>query len=243
MQQYFVQGSFNINDTIVFNEEQSHHMLHVLRMREQELIRVVDERGQVFLAQVKRNDDTLAQAIIKEELPPSAPVVHITLALALIKGERWDYAIQKACELGVSQIQPIVCERCVVKVKEDGLEKKLRRWNKIALEACEQCKRSDLVEVNPPLLLRELAKENAQLKLVAYENADHKADALRHIVSEHPDVEEILVVIGPEGGFTQAEFNFLVEQGFCCMSLGPRILRAETAALAAVNSLMVYYEK
>lgn len=242
MQQYFIKGQHQLHDCITFDEEQSHHIQHVLRMREHEQVRVVDEAGHVFLAQLNANK-SIAQAVLMEALPSIQTHVSITLALALIKKERFDYAIQKACELGVSNIVPLLSTRCVVKVKEDALEKKQTRWNKIALEACEQCKRSDLVEVKLPATIQEVLQQEAQVKLLAYENADHQADQLKHIVEAHPDVRSILVLIGPEGGFTMEEVKACLDAGCHCISLGPRILRAETAALAAINTLNVLYEQ
>lgn len=241
MQQYFVKGTCQLHQAIVLDEEQAHHIQKVLRMHSGELIRLVDETNHVFLSEVHCSSTGVSAVAIKE-LPPVKPKVNITLALALIKGERWDYAIQKCCELGVGTIQPLITSRCVVKIKEDALDKKLKRWNKIALEACEQCKRSDLVEVLAPCTLQELNDSSSELKLLAYEQADHTSDQIKQLVNAYPDVTDILCVIGPEGGFSQEEANQLLQQGFLCTSLGHRILRAETAALAIVNTLSMLYE-
>lgn len=241
MQQYFVPGKWQCGQRICLNEEQTHHIVHVLRMREGDAVRIVDEANHTYLAEI-RTSGTLAEADLKEELPQVKSPVKITLAIALIKGERWDYAIQKACELGVHCIQPLITRRCVVKFKEDAADKKIRRWNKIALEACEQCKRSDLVEVTSPCTLTELYEQCAEVNLVAYENADHHAATMKKVVMAHPEAKTILCVVGPEGGFAQEEITALLSKGFECISLGPRILRAETAALAIVNTLTVLYE-
>lgn len=241
MQQYFVKGTCQCDQTIQLDEEQCHHIQHVLRMRTGTQIRVVDETKRVYLAQVACSSTGVSAVAIKE-IPPVHSEVYITLALALIKGERWDFAIQKSCELGVGEIQPLMTSRCVVKIKDDAVNKKQTRWNKIALEACEQCKRTDLVHVKAPCTIQDIAQLPADLKLLAYENADHTTDQLKQIVEAHPYAKHIVCVIGPEGGFAEEEVKTLLAQGFVCTSLGPRILRAETAAISMVNTLCVLYE-
>ena len=240
MQQYFVNTLFE-NECLSLDKEQSHHILHVLRMKEHEKIRIVDKEGTVYLSEIHIcGKQVIAQRL--QMLPPNISPISITLALALIKKERFDFAIQKACELGVKQIQPFVSSRCVVKCKKDDANRKMERWNKIALEACEQCKRTDLVEVMPPCSINDLIGMHADVKLCAYEHADHHANALKNILKKQNTVQSFLCVIGPEGGFQESEAKTLISHGFLCTSLGPRILRAETAAMSIVNTISVYYE-
>ncbi len=240
MQQYFVKGTISIGSSVFFSREQLHHIRHVMRMKEGDLLRLADEAAHVFLAQLRSVEGSY-QAMVIEELKVEKARVHITLAAALIKGERWDYMCQKCSELGVSKIQPLITSRCVVKLQDKDIAKKQARWNRITMEACEQCKRSDLVMVDTPCDLNELLACEAQLKLLAYEHADAKSDRLLDIVHRYPDVTSILCVIGPEGGFHVQEAQLLSDNGFLSVSLGPRILRAETAALSIVNVLSLLY--
>ncbi len=241
MQQYFVSGTIRLQEPVLFNDQQLHHIQTVLRMKECRQIRLVDETSQVFIAELHHQDGCMV-AIPIHKIEAVTNRISITLALALIKGERWDYALQKCSELGVESIQPLITSRCVVKLKAADLQKKRQRWNRITMEACEQCQRADLVTVNEPCAISQLSALSANVKLLAYENADATGEHIVSFVKNHPNVRSILVAIGPEGGFTASEVKQFHEQGFQNISLGRRILRAETAALSAVNLLSLLYE-
>ena len=240
MQQYFVSGKHTIGDEVMLSKAQQHHIKTVLRMKEGASIRLADEDAQIFLAEVRIQGSNLS-AVLTKRLPSFIPRVHITIGAALIKGERWDYMCQKCSELGVSTIQPLMTSRCVVKIKETDIAKKTERWNKITMEACEQCQRADLVRVKPPCDLSSILTHQAELKLFAYERADMQNERLLDVVNRFPDVKDILCIVGPEGGFSDVEANQLIENGFHTVSLGPRILRAETAAISVVNLLSLLY--
>ena len=164
--------------------------------------------------------------------------------MGLIKGDKWDLLIQKACELGVEQIIPFTSSRCVVKNKAEKQDKKLTSWNKIAKEACEQCKRSALVKVHAPIPFAELTKwtQPNALKLIAYEDADLEGQHLASLLAQHKKPSHVLIVIGAEGGFAKEEVELLRQHDFACVSLGGRILRAETAAFYALSVISFYYE-
>ena len=241
MQQYFVKEDLALHQDIVLDEEQAHHVQHVLRMKEGTNIRIANFKKQVYLAHIVwKEKQVIAHLDACIDVFDSGH--DITLAAALIKGDKWDFLLQKVCELGVSTIQPFVSKRCVVKVKDEKKEKKGQRWNKIALEACEQCKRSDIVVVKEVVNIENIVQGEYDLKLVAYENADHLAMKLKDTLQAYPNALRILCVIGPEGGFEAEEIKMLMAQGFFCVSLGSRILRAETAALSMVNTLRFFYD-
>lgn len=241
MQQYFVTGSLSLHQRMELNEEQSHHIQRVLRMKQNEQIRIANDNQEVYLAHVEIQQNRVF-AILDEQLEVAKSDRSIVLAQALIKGEKWDYLLQKACELGVSEILPFTSKRCVVKIKDEKSNKKLERWNKIALEACEQCKRASIVSVQKPMDIHELWEQKADLKLIAYEMADHTTMKLRDVLEAHPECRSILCVIGPEGGFEEREIQGFMQHGYHCVSLGPRILRAETAALSIINSITFTFD-
>lgn len=241
MQQYFVSGKLQLQEPVLLNAQQRHHIQTVLRMKEHRQIRLADETAQVYLCELHRQGDDWT-AVPIQKLDAVTSRISITIALALIKGERWDYALQKCSELGVTTIQPLITSRCVVKLKPSDGQKKLQRWNRITMEACEQCHRSDLVTVKQPCTIAQLSDIDAQSRLLAYENADASGEHIVSWVHEHPHVRSLLVAIGPEGGFSTDEVTQFHALGFQNISLGRRILRAETAALAAVNALSLLYE-
>lgn len=241
MQQYFVKGALTLHQRLLLEEEPAHHIQHVLRMKEQEQIRIANDTEEVYLAHVEFASRQV-YAVLDEKIETITSKRRILLAQALIKGEKWDYLLQKSCELGVSEILPFTSKRCVVRIKDEKTGKKLARWNKIALEACEQCKRPSIVSVREPMELAGVLSEEADLKLIAYEQADHSTSRLKDVLNQHSDAQSILCVIGPEGGFEEKEIQEFMKHGYHCVSLGPRILRAETAALSILNSITFTFD-
>lgn len=242
MQQYFMKENLQLQQRYQMDKEQSHHIEHVVRLKQGERIRIVDEWEHVFLAHVEFQGSCV-YAYLDEVIPWVKDKVEITLAQGVIKGDKWDFLLQKVCEVGVKEVLPFLSSRCVVKQKDEKKERKLERWNKIAREACEQCKRADIVKVQEVVDISEISSHKRELNLLAYENADRSSDHLYPILQQHPDCTSILCVIGPEGGFSEAEVEALEAQGFLRVSLGKRILRAETAAISIINSIQFYYER
>lgn len=223
-------------------KEQAHHIRRVMRMQQGDVIRVADNSGRVMLAEVEYHKEETAARVVEELSDRSKTSVEMVLAQGMIKGEKWDYLLQKSAELGVAEIIPFVSSRCVVKIKDDKAEKKIVRWNKILSEACEQCKRSTLVQLKEPCAFDELKHVEADLRLIAYEDADCKSERLCDVLRSHADAKRVLVVVGSEGGFSAEEVEALTSVGFHRVSLGGRILRAETAAISLLNSIEFYYD-
>lgn len=242
MQQYFVNEKVNVKDQILVSDEQAHHIRHVLRMKENTVIRIVDEDKQVFFAHVKYEGKQVLAVIDEVCEKTSESSLQLTLLMGLIKQDKWDFCIQKCCEVGVYEIQPFISQRSVVKVKEEKNDNKLKRWNKIALEACEQSKRSHQVQVKAPLSFKEVIEMEADLKLIAYEDADVKGMNLASVLKKEKNIHSVLMMVGCEGGFDPSEVQLALEKGFQCVSLGPRILRAETAAISFINYLTYHYD-
>lgn len=242
MQQYFIEEETSVGQNVQLNKEQAHHITNVMRMREFERIRIVDTQEQMFFAKVQFKEKAVFAQIEETIEDRTRTNVTITLAQGLIKGEKWDYLLQKSAELGVSKLVPFTSSRCVVKTKDEKQDKKLARWNKILLEACEQCKRSTLVELVAPTTLSELSEHRSQLNLLAYEDADVSSERLCDILMSHRNITSVTIVIGCEGGFSKEEVVQLEQSGFLRVSLGARILRAETAALSLVNTTAFFYD-
>lgn len=240
MQQYFINQQIQIDSLFSFDKEQAHHIKNVLRMKENEMVKVVDSLENPFYATITFQDKEVLGKCT-EALVKKAETVKITLIQGMIKKDKWDFLIQKACELGVHQIIPMISSRSVVKVEKQD-HKKIERYNKIALEACEQCKRDSIAHVEEPISFKEIIHYKKSLNIVAYEDADHTSQSLKTLLQSQRDVHEIVYVVGSEGGFSKDEVAYLVENGFHCVSLGSRILRAETAAISLINTTMYEYE-
>ncbi len=240
MQQYFIDKPLRLNDTICFDKEQSHHILRVLRMKENSVVKIVDSNQEGFLSHIIY-DNSEVRANLVESLETHGSNVSITLIQGMIKKDKWDFLIQKCCELGVTRIIPMSSSRTIVKVdKEDT--KKIERYNKIALEACEQCKRNDLVVVEAPIKFKEIIHYKSELNMIAYEDAQVESLHIKKTLEANPSVSSITFIVGSEGGFAANEVDYLIENDFTCVSLGHRILRAETAAMMVVNVANYHYE-
>lgn len=240
MQQYFIETE--ITDWIPFNSEQSHHIKNVMRMKEGSIVKVVDSSEKAALVSITyENKEVIGK--LKEMCSVSTEnKVKMILGMSLIKKEKWDYCIQKACECGAYEIQPFISSRSVVKISDEKNEKKLVRWNKIASEACEQSKRNHCCEVKTVCDYKEILNTKADLKLIAYENADRIASNIATVLTNHPHIQSVLMLVGPEGGFSEEEVSLALDKEFICVSLGSRILRAETAAITSLNMIDYHYE-
>ena len=166
---------------------------------------------------------------------------NVTLIYGLPKGDKFEFVIQKASELGVSTIVPYAACRSVSVISKDKESKKLERWNKIAKEASEQSKRNKLVTVEKVCDLEQILNYKSKLNLVAYEDVSGEGcNKLNNLLNKGYD--SITIIVGPEGGFEQREVDFLMDNGFEVVSLGKRILRSETAPLFMLSVIGYVYE-
>ncbi|SEL76810.1 16S rRNA m(3)U-1498 methyltransferase [Pseudomonas sp. NFIX51] len=209
-------------------EAQAHYIGRVLRMAEGDALQLFDGSGNEFRGTllevgkkrvVVRLDENFAGQV---ESP-----LQIHLGQGLSRGERMDWAIQKATELGVNEITPIFSERCEVRLKDERADKRLAHWRQVAVSACEQCGRSRVPVIHPPVLLADWIKQTqADLKLVLHPVAEP-------LVS-HAKPATLAFLIGPEGGLSDAEVDQAQDAGFLPARLGPRVLRTETAPVVAL---------
>jgi 16S rRNA (uracil1498-N3)-methyltransferase len=228
MQQYFVHQKLAIDMEFDMTVEQSRHISTVLRMKDGKIIRLVDCQSSVFYGSIQINKNIVRVKVTQPIFEKRESDVKITLAMALIKGERWDWVLEKATECGVSKIVPFTSSRCVVKEKPEASTRKLERYRKILMEAAEQSYRHNIPEIIETIPLKQLIEHKSSENFLAYEKED---DCF--LASMKRDFSSVTIVIGPEGGFTSEEADYLTIHGFKSVSLGRRILRAETAAIAA----------
>lgn len=221
-------------------KEDAVHAARVLRMKpgdEAELFC----GGARYLAEMDAftaDDVTLR---ILRELPSTEAGLRITLYQGLPKADKMELIVQKACELGAARVVPVAMSRCVVKLDGKDAAKKQERWQKIAREACKQSGRCVEMEVAMPLAIKQLPAALAahDAAIVPWEDA-HQV-SLTAFRAAHPDVRDLAIVIGPEGGMSQEEVDLMSGVGCVPVTLGPRILRTETAGLCAVSALLCLY--
>lgn len=210
-------------------EAQAHYMARVLRLAVGAPVQLFDGSGVEFLGELVEVSKKAVFVEVHEQIAGLAESpLHLHLGQGLSRGERMDWAIQKATELGVSAITPIVSERCEVRLKDERADKRLAHWRQIAISACEQCGRSVLPVIHPPLTLAEwLAQTDAALKLVLHPVAEP--------LTSHEKPASLAFLIGPEGGLSDAEVQQAQKAGFLAARLGPRVLRTETAPVVALS--------
>jgi len=228
MRQYFVNEPVNLNCTVSFDDKQAHHIRDVLRMRNGDKIRVVDSNSYCYMATISI-DASGVYCLPYEVIDGNDDSKDIIYCAAMIKKDKWDIVLQKATELGATKIVPLITSKTIIQLDEKEVEKKLIRWNKITLEASQQSNRTKVCEVVKPIKLKNIAQYMSEVNLVPYENEDNTT--LLDLVDER----SITFVIGPEGGISKDEIEFLNKLGFTSVTLGKRILRAETAGLYTLS--------
>jgi 16S rRNA (uracil1498-N3)-methyltransferase len=224
------------NQKIVLSLEETRHLRDVLRLREGDAVRIFDGEGREFSCRIEKIEKKETALDIIEEVAAPAPAsnLDLTLAAALLKGEKFDLVVQKACELGVAGLVPVIAGRTDVKLRD--AEKKVERWRKIALEAAKQSGRADLMRIEMPAQFADFLKNSAarQLddeKLLLFSERD--GESLEAIEA----AKKITAIIGSEGGWEDSEIEAAKNSGFQIVTLKGRILRAETASIAVAAVL------
>lgn len=264
MTRLFLQPEKLSTDRIIIDDDNARYLSLVLKIKPGEQIVIFDGAGYRYLCRILEvhKKEVVAEKMKKESYSAESPV-SITLAQGLPKSDKMDLIIQKATELGVNKIVPLITERSQVRHTE-----KIGRWRKIALSASQQCGREKVPEIKEPVEFERyvknfrycLATENADsgitakaygsgqarndtmetshLKIIFSE--EQKERNLKKVLAAFKNVKNITIIVGPEGGFSKEEVSAAVEKGFVEASLGPRILRTETAPIAAIS--IVQYE-
>jgi 16S rRNA (uracil1498-N3)-methyltransferase len=213
-----------------------HHLCQVLRARKGKKVWLIDEPGNRYLAEVVTAGKDRTKLLLIEKRDPEDASVRICLAQATLKSKKMDFIVQKATELGVSVFIPMETERSIIRIK-DRAGAKVDRWRSIIREAGKQSRRSRLPDVLPPRPFSAIISESKDSKkfILSEDQGIYLRDILiRRPESRGMDVPSVLLLVGPEGGWSPAELKAAHDCGFESVSLGPRVLRAETAALAAL---------
>lgn len=231
-----------LDEIIELPKNVTHHVLHVFRHNMEKPITVTGSDNRCGTYQITAEVDGKAQAKLIEYVDANLASYRTILVQSLLKGEKLEWVLQKATELNVDTIYLVPTANCVAKYDEKKLQSKVNRWEKIMLEAAQQCGRNHLPTlVVGETLLQALDIESEALKLVAYENEAGQTikDVLKTLHSDKP-VTDVLICIGPEGGYQEKEINAIIKYGGKSVSLGNTILRAETAAIGSLA--MIQYE-
>ncbi len=227
---------------VLLRGAEHHYLTRVLRLRLGDAVMLLDGGGRLGAARLARVDAEQVELAWESATTAQASGPQVILLCGLLKGDKQDFVIQKATELGVSAVVPVVCQRSVPQLGEERAEKRQQRWSRIALSAAQQCRRPDVPRVLLPISLAAAVQDStpadpALLSLLLYEGPAAPLHALLPAAADQAALATVRLLVGPEGGFTDAEVAAATAAGFLPASLGPRILRAETAVVAALAVL------
>mgnify|MGYP003294619135 FL=1 len=239
MQRYFGQI---ITNQVLLGDDDIFHLTKVMRARVGDEIEVVSNE-KVFLCKVSKLKPHIEIDAIKQIKENHELKNHVILVAALIKGEKMDFVLQKATELGVGEIILLQTERTIVKIKPAEKDLKLERYRRILKEAAEQCKRTRIPLLYRVIDMNSLKDIDAQVKMIAYEEESGATESFNSIIRSIKDKQKVAIVIGPEGGFSEKEVDSAVAAGYKRVSLGKRILRAETASFYALSVISNHLER
>ncbi len=220
--------------------DEAHHATRVMRIKKGDACIVFDGCGRaarVTVADAPRNSSVLLTPV--EELPPTPPIAHITLCQSVPKGSNMDLVIQKAVELGVSKIIPLITDRTIVRLDAKEAAAKHLKWQRTALEACKQCGQNTLPVITPPVLFTEWLKNDVPQGLNIIASLAPGARPIRQTLEEARDkgVKQASLLVGPEGDFTPQETAAALQAGFAPVTLGPIVLRVETATFFGITAM------
>ncbi len=234
---FYQPGPLSEDSLIWLNDNAAHHLARVLRIKTGDALLLFNGQGgeyQAVVTQVtKKGVEVKVGSFSAREV--ESPV-KIEVAQGIARGEKMDFIVQKAVELGVSRIAPLVTERGNVRLTGEREQKRWQHWQAVAVSACEQCGRNRVPEIGSPISLQAwLPTVTADYRFVLSPHVQNNLPA------SIPAQSSILLLIGPEGGLSDDEVAAAVAHGFMPLRLGPRVLRTETAALAAITALQCRY--
>ncbi|MBP3636792.1 MAG: 16S rRNA (uracil(1498)-N(3))-methyltransferase [Clostridia bacterium] len=239
MHRFYADESGIADGLVRLNAEDAHHAQRVLRMKVGETAQIFCDEHR-YTAQITDMEGGVTLRIL-EELPSTEAALRITLYQGLPKADKMELITQKAVELGADRVVPVAMSRCVVQLSGKDATKKQERWQKIAREACKQSGRCKMMPVDEPISFKQFLARlpGHAAAIVPWEDA--QGFSLRAFHQAHPDVRDLAIVIGPEGGMSPEEIDQMKAAGCQPVTLGPRILRTETAGLSAISALLCLY--
>ena len=229
-------------DSLVLTGSEAHHLRNVLRLEPGDKVVVFDGRGRELTAEIASADSAQIQLRKLHEAQTPPLRCRITLGQAIPKGKNMDLIVQKAVEIGASEIAPILSDRTVVRLDEESAASKQAKWQSVAIEAAKQCGQNWLPQVQTPQSLAHFFQEHRRfdLQLIGSLQSDavHLKKILEEYFAEHDDrPANVLMLVGPEGDFTPAELSLARSQGCRPITLGPIVLRVETASIYCMSVL------
>lgn len=241
MNRFFVNKKYILDDVITIDDKEDiKHIVKVLRLKEDDQLEISDTEQYEYIAKIREIlSDRVELDILKKDVFQREPNCKISLYQSIPKQSKMEYIIQKCVELGINDVVPVFTKRTVVQDK-GNFNKKVDRWQKIALEAAKQSKRGIIPEVRSPLSFKEMLGHIADKDMVLFLYENEKDITIKQVLRRQMDAKSIAIVVGPEGGFSNEEVEQACNHSAHSVSLGKTILRTETAGAACVA--VVLYE-
>ncbi|MBQ9730863.1 MAG: 16S rRNA (uracil(1498)-N(3))-methyltransferase [Bacilli bacterium] len=237
MQHYFINEKHE--NLMIFSNDDAHHILNVMRLRNNDQVVCIFENSKYLCELVIENKSVKAK-IVEEIEDNSILPIKVVLFYSMPKGEKFELVLQKATELGVTEIIPVMTRKCIVSIDSKKLPNKMERWNKILKEASEQSRRSTIPLLREPINKEQVKEYMCETNLIGDERkVVEGTSSMMNLVN---NAKSISVLVGCEGGFTNDEFDYFKSIGFEGVSFGKRILRSETAAIYALSCIMFMLE-
>ena len=239
MNRFFVKKDDIADNSAIITGEDVKHISKVLRMAPGDKVMLCDGEGYQYLAEIADiSKEHVNLRILSAERCAAEPLQRITLYQGLPKGDKMELIVQKCVELGITEIVPVAAERSIVRIKPGEFGGKRTRYQRVAYEAAKQCGRGIIPDIADITTFKAADMSRHDLIIIAYE--DEKGTTLKSLLKANLKAKDIAIVIGPEGGLERAEVDMLTQKGGTTVTLGPRILRTETAGMAALA--MILYE-
>lgn len=242
MPRFFCSPDDISGNTLVLRED-AHHITHVLRHVEGDLLEVCDGAGFDYDCVITDAGDPVVCDIVGKKRSAVEPGIELTLVQGLPKADKMEWIIQKNTELGVSRFIPLSCERSLIKLDPKKKNQKEDRWQKIALSGAKQSGRGLIPTVEEAFTLTRFLSTVSAYDSVIVLYEDEKSVSLREVLSAIPEAKKLALLIGPEGGWAPEEIEKMRAAGVKTAGLGPRILRTETAGMAAVTACLYHYNQ
>ena len=239
MHRFFIPRSQIIENLLLLKGSEWHHCRTVLRAKKGDLITLFDGEGTEYITEINEMDRRAAKLKLLQKNFSNRLPYSIHLAQALPKSKPMDFIVQKATELGVCEIIPMLSERSVVKLRKDEANSKLSRWQDIAIEAAKQCGLNWLPQISHPQTVKEVVTNCSKYHLALIGSLQAHAKPLWSYLSEiNQRIRNAIIMIGPEGDFAPAEIEMACSAGFRPLNLGPTVLRCDTAAIYSISTLI-----
>ncbi len=240
MHRFYLDSKLIQDGLVELSDKESLHAKKVLRLGPGDAVELFDGLGKSFQGIISSVRARRVSVLVRELPRDPESGIRISLACGVIKPDRMEWMLEKACELGVYQWYPLLTQRVVVHLSAERWKTKIGRWRKIALESCKQCGRSKIPEIQEPLTFKNLIREFPKYDIVFIPTLAVVGENFHAALSSRSQADKILILIGPEGDFTAEEVRQALEAGAVAVDLGKLVMRAETAALFALSAAQFF---